>query len=456
MKPASLSALLLASLLASPLGAPIGAQPRRSVPLTDPVVLIGDVATVVAGSASALAAASDTAALARALAACRITSVPEAALRRRLVPGTFADGDVVFIVVPRASAAPNCEAAAVENPALLARGIRMSRDATHDPRTDLRAATVRIGGGPVRADAVQRWPTLVVTALAAATLDTLAPATLVVTVPGEAFVPDATGALPDVVVEIAPADGAAPAERLTMYAYNVSRAWHQVLPVRLARLGDAAAPAHAALALLHRGGLTREDERAARLTIADALLAGGDSSAARIVLHDVLHDAPCLTLASASPGYARMLDDLRPRGVRCTVTPIGRVALASLVPGLGHAVTGRRRTAWQVGGGTLLLGAISLGLRMAGDARYDDYLVATDAEAAEDGYNNAAGLRTASSGVAGAAALAWLLGGIDAVRAERAHRAELARQRDPGARVTVRVTPDASRGTLHTGVAVTW
>ena len=451
MKPTLVSALLLASFV----GAPIGAQPRRSAPLLEPVVLIGDVATVVAGSAGALAAASDSAAVARALAACRITPVPEAALRRSLLPDTSVHGgDVVFIVVPRASSAPGCDAAAMESPALLARGIRMGT--AEDPRGELRAVTIRIGGGPARADTVQRQPTLLVAASASAALDTLAPATLLVSVPGEALVPDARGALPDVVVEIAPAGDAARAERLTMYAYNVSRAWHQLLPARLARLGDAAAPARAALALLHRGGLAREDERAARLTIVDALLAAGDSSAARIVLHDVLHDAPCLTRASASPGYARLLDDLRPRGVRCTVMPIGRVALASLVPGLGQAVTGRPRAAWQVGGGTALLGAISLGLRIAGDRRYDDYLAATDAESAEDGYTNAAGLRSASSGIAGATALAWLLGGIDAVRAERAHRAEMARQRDPATRVSVRVMPDAGRGTLRTGVAVAW
>lgn len=453
MKTASLAALVFASLL----GAPIGAQPRGSAPLLEPVVLIGGHATVVVGTPAVLAAASDSAAVARALAACRIAGLPGDALQRRLVVADpAAPGEhVVFVVVPPAPAASDCSPAVTEGAALLARGIRVSGAGTWEPGSDLAAASVRIGGGPARQDSVQRQPTIVAPASREAG-DTRVPTTLVVVLPADAFAPDARGDFPDVTVGLSRADAASRDEVLTMHSSRVRRIWYQLLPARVARTGDASAPARAALALLERGGLARADERAARLTIVDALLASGDSSAARIVLHDVLRDAPCLSPATASPGYGRMLDDLRPRGVRCTAVPLGRVALASLVPGLGQAVTGRRRAAWQVGGGTALLGAIGLGLRIAGDKRYDAYLAATDADAAETGYTNAASLRSASSGFAGAAALAWLLGGLDAVRAERAHRAELARQRDPGTRVSVRVAPDARRGTLRTGVALAW
>jgi hypothetical protein len=446
--------LLVATLVAAPLAAQPRMTPRQ---LFEPVVLIGSHASVVVGAPEALAAASDSAAVMRALAACRVASLGEDALQRRIVwPDSATRGaHVVFVVVPPAPVASDCDPTVTEGAALLARGIRVTGALAWAPRSDLIGAEVRIGGGPFRADSVQRQPTIMVTASREAG-DTRVPMLTAIVLPADAFAPDVHGDLPDVTIGVSRQDDAARDELLTMYAYNVRRVWYQLLPERLARLGDAAAPARAAVARLRGGALTREGERAARLQVADALLAGGDSSAARVVLHDVMHDAPCLTLASASPAFQRVVDDVRPRGVRCTVMPIGRVALASLVPGLGQAVTGRRGAAWKIGGGTVLLGAMSLGLRIAGNSRYDEYVVATDADAAEDAYDNAAELRTTSTGIAGAAAIAWLLGGIDAVRAERAHRADVASQRDPGTRVSVRVAPGAKRGTLQTGVVIAW
>ena len=92
--------VLLASALVA---APIEAQPRMTPrQLFEPVVLIGSHASVVAGAPGAIAAASDSATVMRALAACRIGTLPAGALERRVVrPDSASRGEhVVFVVVP--------------------------------------------------------------------------------------------------------------------------------------------------------------------------------------------------------------------------------------------------------------------------------------------------------------------------------------------------------------------
>ena len=448
--------LAVATVTLVAIAVPAAAQPRAASQLREPVVLVGDRVALVAGPPELLAAAGDSAGIARTLASCGVAAIPDEALRRLMfAPGVPARGDrIVFVVLPAVPAPPACEVAATRSAALMVRGIRVAADARLAPQPLLTGVQLRVGDGVARTDSVERLPAVLVTAAGDAR-DAIAPSILVVTVPADAFSPDARGAIRDVAIDVARADGAAGGERLTMYEHNVRRIWYQLLPGRLA---SAPADARAAAERLLDGALAREDERTARLAVADALLAGGDSIAARVLLGDVLREAPCLVLASATPARARLLDDLRPRDVRCTVTPASRVVLASLVPGLGQAVTGRPRLGWSVAGGTALLGAISLGLRMAGNSKYDDYQAATSADLAEDSYSTAAQLRTASTGVAGAAALAWLLAGVDAIRHERAHRAEVERQRDYGrrTRVSARMTPGITPGALHMGVAFTW
>ena len=473
--------LVVASLAAM---APVGAQ-AGSPRTAQPVVLIGEHVSLIAGAPDVLARASDSALVARAFAACHVTAPPEVQ-EGRVVPGVDTSGAyIVLMVVPRAATPAACDATASEGAALLARAIRLVDPMNAELLPDVASVSAHVRGGPPLVATATRVPTIVT---ARPGMRPPAPSTLVVLLPAGAFAPDAGGQLPDVTFELSLAGSTTAVERLTMSSYFVRMLWFQGLAGQLARLGETASaspplhlpqPADTALRsahALHAGGsrgaaavvavarlgarqTSDEDRLIARLIVADALLAGGDTIGARVPLAEALVDAPCLTLGSASPAYARLLDDLRPRDVRCTVTPLRRVALAAMVPGLGYAVTGHRIVAWQVGAGTALLGALTFAMHVRGDAEYDRYVDAENEGRAAEHYNHADELRTSASGLGVATALAWVLSGINAVRAEHGHRAEVARVREfdmRTPRMSMRVRPDAAAGALRMEVRATW
>jgi hypothetical protein len=134
--------------------------------------------------------------------------------------------------------------------------------------------------------------------------------------------------------------------------------------------------------------------------------------------------------------------------------PIAKVAAASLVPGLGQAVIGRRRRALGVAAGTVLLGVTGLYLRGVADDRYDEYHRALTIDQASLKYDRAMEFRRASAGAYAVAGAIWALAGVDAVRAERAHRRDVARTTDD--RVALRLLPAATSGGVTMGVALAW
>jgi hypothetical protein len=219
--------------------------------------------------------------------------------------------------------------------------------------------------------------------------------------------------------------------------------------------GQVVAGARIAEERLAADQLSPEDARAARMLMVGTLLAYDDSSAARIVLTDVLADAPCLTLSEAQAAAERLLDALR-QPARCRVSPLRRVLLASLIPGMGHALIGNRDVAVVAAGLTGAGAAVAWTLARNGDQSYRRYLDARSTNEATSAYGDAVRSRQAARVALGYAASAWLLAGTTAVFMERAHARAVARVYHYDVQPTVGVLPDMRGGEARISMNVAW
>ena len=345
-------------------------EPTR-IPARPPVVLFGKRVSVVVAAPRALAQASDSLNVMRALETCppAIRGAFDVAYANEPtgVRGASRDDRVMFVLVPTSNSSSGC-AVSSSSPALLARGVQIGVPNTFEARNELHAIQVSARGRVVPLDSSANRP--VVTLSGSSAQPTDRSSQIATWISTEYLAPDASGHLPEVTLQISAADSSPP-DVVRLTAEALRDVWHDLIVARIEKLGDARmvhAPMHLPLPMakslgeahalysagqvvaaariaeqrLGVGELSPEDARAARMLIVGALLAYDDSSAARIMLTDVLADGPCLTL---SDGQAeRLVDALRPPA-RCSVTPLRRVLLASFVPGMGHAVIGNRNGA---------------------------------------------------------------------------------------------------------------
>ena len=459
-------------------------EPAR-IPARSPVVLFGRRVSILIAAPRALAQTSDSLSLAHALEGCpaAIRGAFAAAYANEPVGvrGASRDDRVVFVVVPASGLYNICDASAAFNPALLARGVQIVAPATEEPGSDLDIVEVSVGGRSIPVDSTVRRP--VVSIVGPSTQHTNRQSQITTWISSDSLPPDAAGRLPDVTVQVSAADSSSP-DVVRLSGEALRDMWHDVIVARIEKHSDARtarAPLHVPLpadkplreahalysagrvmaaariaeARLGADDLSREDARAARMLIAGALLAYNDTSAARIILRDVVADAPCLTFSDNEIAAERLIEAMRPPA-RCSTVPLRRVMLASLIPGMGYAAIGHRTSA-VIAAGLTSAGAVGAWtMAKSGDRAYRRYLDARTTADATSAYSDAASSRRAARVAVGYAAGAWLLAGATSVLAERAHARSIARVRDYDLRPTVGLLPDVNGGEARLAMSVTW
>ena len=473
---------MLASLFAP---ACLCSQGPTRIPARSPLVLFGKRVSVLVGAPRALAQASDSLTLAHTLETCpaAIRSAFSVAYANEptAVQGASRDDRLVVVVVPTFSPYVECGASAPFSPALIARGIQIVAPSVGERGNDVRAVEVSVRGQVVPVDSSARRT--VVSLVAPAAQPTDRPSQIATWISAEYLAPDAAGHLPDVTLQISAADSSA-ADVVRLPGAALRDVWHDLVVARIEKIGDARmmhAPMHVPLPVdkplreahaLYSAGqvvaaariaerrlgaddLSREDTRAARMLIVGALLAYDDTSAARIVMTDVLVDAPCLTLSENQAAAERLIDAMRPPA-RCATSPLRRVLLASAVPGMGYAVIGNRGIAVVAAGLTGAGAVLAWASARNGDQAYHRYLDARSTDEALSAYSDATRDRRAAGVALGYAAGAWLFAGTTAVLTERARARSIARVHHYDVQPTVGLLPDARGGEVRVAMSVTW
>lgn len=447
-------------------------------------MLFGKRMSVLVGAPRALVRASDSLGLARALETCPATiraGFPVAYANEPTGVGhAERDDRVVFVLVPTSNTYWACEGSAPFSPALLARAVQILAPTADDQAEDIRSVAVSARGQLVPVDSSARRPVVRIVGSAAQPVE--GSFQIATWISAAYLAPDTAGRLPDVTLQVMTADSSR-SEVVRLGSDALRDVWHDLIVARIEKFGDAPV-AHAAMgvplpvdrslreahALYSRGevvaaariaerrlgarALSHEDARAARMLIAGALLAYDDTSGARIVLTDVLADAPCLTVSDAR-GTERLIDAMRPP-VRCSVSPLGHVLLASLVPGMGYAVIGNRAVAVLVAGLTSAGAVAAWNLSKHGDEAYRRYLDARSTDAARSAYDDASRNRRAAGVALESAIGAWLITGATAVFNEHVHARAVARVREYDVQPTVGFRRDPHGGEARLSMSVTW
>jgi len=456
-------------------------QEATSIPARSPLVLFGRGVNIVVGAPRALAQASDSASVARALETCpagiRGAFGVAYANEPTGVRGAARDDRVVFVLVPPSTTGV-CDASAPLSPALLTRGVQIVAPSTGEPSGDVRGVEVSVRGRLVPTDSFARRPVVAIVPSSAPSVDRASQ--IATWISSEYLAPDPAGRLPEVTLQVSAADSSP--DVVVLAGEALRDLWHDLVVARIEKLGDtpaAHAPMHVPVPTdkplreahvlyssgkvvagariaeqrLSAGKLSAEDARAARMLIVGALLAYDDTSAARVVLTDVLADTPCLTLSDKQT--ERLIDAMRPPA-RCSVTPLRRVLLASLVPGMGHAVIGYPAIA-AIGAGLTGAGVVmAWSFARNRDQAYRRYLAARSTPEVTTAYIDAVQeQRDARRALAGAAT-AWLVAGATAVLAERMHARSIARIHDYDLHPTVGFLPDAQGTEARLSMSVTW
>ena len=458
-------------------------QPATTIPARPARVLFGKRVSILVGAPRALAQASDSLRLAHALEACpapiRSGFATAYASEPSAVRGAASDDRVVFVLVPTSS--PYWECDAPFSPALLARGVQILPPNATDPGDDIRAMNVGVRGQLVPRDSFARRPLVSFGGIPGQPIDRRSQLTTWIS--AEYFAPDPAGHLPEVALRVEAADSAR-SEIVRLAGEALRDVWHDLVVARIEKISDARpvrAPMHLPLpddkplreahALYSSGqlvpaariaerrlaadNLSHKDARAARMLIIGTLLAYDDTSAARIVMADVLSDAPCLTLSANQAEAERLIDAMRPLA-RCSTPPLRRLLLASLLPGLGYAVAGNR-IGTVVAAGLTGAGAVAAwNAARDGDDAYRRYQAATSTSEATTAYDDATRSRRFARVAIGYAATAWLITGVTAVFMERVHARAIAQVHDYDVHPTVGLEPDIHGGGTRVAMRVSW
>lgn len=390
-----------------------------------------------------------------------------------------------FTIVPVQAVMADCGAGELARHAALARGIRFGRQAFYNASNDALRAQLWVNGAAVepvlagRASVTQVAQARVMQDGTAQVRLFVLPSMVAPTVAGrmpqvELWVWNAKDAVPDripvpvaVLRRLWDAELRWRAERIANGAVVAIADGRPVLPMprdtvlRFARsrldAGDHRAAAVASVDRLRGGDLAGEDLRIGRLQLAFAFDAEGETDGARVVVADALSEDPCLSFAAGTGArFVRMLDAGRPPA-RCTSVPLAKVALFSVVPGMGQ-LAGRRRTGMAFAVAATTVGGLVLASTQHAQARelHTEYNAITGFEALEeiievrvrDYYVRAQRKRDAANTMAAVAIGAWVVGGIEAVLAEHWHAKSL-RAADGYGRPPVRlglVPLDGARG----------
>ncbi|HEX8724860.1 MAG TPA: hypothetical protein VF737_05665 [Gemmatimonadaceae bacterium] len=346
---------------------------------------------------------------------------------------------------------PQSPCDASRDPAIRAAGVQFLAGAAElHPTDDVRSATVSLRGQLLHPVVAAQTATVLIGPNGAIQAPT--PGSVRLYFAPDAFRPDARGRFASAVVSVTTAD-ARRHDSVVLPDSVLADAWREFTTWRLKSLSGTppmadlprfATPVdtgYQRAAALYAGGRQldaalavarrRDEYRAptdttpdgwfADLLIGSVFLAHGDSAAGRVEYANALDHAPCLQL-SAHEEFNRVLDQLRPSGVRCSSVPLHRQLLWGLVvPGGGQWVHGDR-----VGGGVvsvLTVGMIALALEQHAQAQsqFNDYRRAVPPADVAGMLDRANASQHAARSTAVAAVGVWLFSGAIGALTEAWH-----------------------------------
>ncbi len=392
---------------------------------------------------------------------------------------------VTIAIVPAHSPMIDCGASQAARHAALARGIRFGRNPNYSASNDAVRAELVVGGErktPLLAGRAE------VTQVAQGRLWENGTGQVRLYVPIDAMRPTAAGRFPRVELHVWNAVNAFP-DTLVVPAASLRALWDSELHWRAARLanatvvtatdarpvlpmprdsvlrrsrerldaGDHRAAAVLALARLEQGRLEREEQRIGRLQLAFAFDAEGEVAGRDLAVAEVMREEPCLEFDDrAGERYRAMLEPAR-SSARCTWHSSTRMALLSIVPGLGQAAS-QGRTGIGVLAAGAVIGAFVMGKAAHADSKalYEQYqqFMGSNAGAAS-AYDRVESAQARGNTLIMAGTALWLATGIEAVLAERRHRAHIERvSRYGSARAGVGIVPMLGPSTI--GVSITF
>lgn len=318
-----------------------------------------------------------------------------------LALGALRPEDVVEItVVPRGGTPINCGDREAARWLLAERGLWVAFDSVVGPDRRLSEVSVRRGTRSIELAAHQRVP---MRRLGPDGLRSFDGTSIRVLVALRELMPDSTGRVSDLVIEVRGGSGSAP-DRFTVEWEVIGDLWDALSPLRAARLpatpillelesprdtalrrardlfraSASAEAAGVAARALQRGELSSADQRYARAQNAVLFAEAGDTLAARVNLQQLLRLEPCFTWNEAAPASVRGLTQSLTRSpARCDALTLPMVALRSVaLPGFGRPGTGERDWPYRVGVSVLVVGTIVSGNLLGQQARdrYDEYL----------------------------------------------------------------------------------
>lgn len=354
-------------------------------------------------------------------------------------PAASASTVVWFSVMPSEGLQADCGDRSTQAGLAAARGIRLSFDTTYARDRDLQRVIIKRGEDEITPIETQR---LLVRRLGANGFGEPRAGWFRIAIDIGEFAPLVDGQRDDVTIEVYSLGGVDP-DRFVLPWTMIREGWEALYgeraaattaaataPLALAepgdevlhqayeayRAGDLRASVRLAAPRLESPNLTRADAVLGRVQVGLALVALGDTAAARAAFSKLVEREPCFTLAPTAPDAARALVDGLARPVaRCKKQSAVRTgARAALLPGFGQPSRGTAMTP-RVAIASLVVVGVGYGILSGSEARtkYDAYLdyeynpTATRGFAADQLYRQAESVRLRGKAFLTLAGVAW-------------------------------------------------
>jgi hypothetical protein len=355
--------------------------------------------------------------------------------------------EISIAIVPILANRAECGRSQWNDPAVVARGMRVVTGADYTPANDVSSAEVFLDGQPLTPRAVERAPIVLASTLP--THDNI-PSQVRLHLDLELLAPrHASQSLELEISAVAPD----PPERVAIPTQAMDVLWNQILAERIAALGERQPSSSRALVTLpppddhdlhdawasYRSGdmiqaaagslpplglpgLSERDQRAGMVQLSLALFGAGDTLSARVVAARFMRTSPCFSLTSSAPeAYRAAFSDVRPQA-RCDTKSTASVLGAGAVfPGLGQMTTGHAPLGRIAAVVALGLGAEAAMTLHRADAVYAQYQAALTPKSSTIYYGRASHLRATARYFAIAGVATWGGSAIQAAVAEWRH-----------------------------------
>ena len=337
-----------------------------------------------------------------------------------------AAGRVTLLVSRTIPAEVDCDSSPADRMEAFGRGLRVTTDTAE--RSSRRLLSVRIRRGTREIEPLER-SAILSTSISRRGLHTEGGGMIRLTLPLDALVPDSTGRVDDLRIEIVGADSVY-VHTMRMPWEPVRELWTQVIGERSEPLGDPVAGIARRFEMWRIGSGPPYPAYADWAELGAALAEAGDQPLSRVAFNVALELEPCLTFAPSMTAPARIgLEATARPPARCSAN-VARAALrGALLPGFGH-VNGPSRTATSFVVLGFVAGTLVLSQAMNDEARalYTDYLQVANTDARK-AYDAAESKRVTGSVLVASAVTVWVASLAEGVWRERQRSQRLARVR---------------------------